>query len=69
MVDYIPLMALLASGMGVGLIAWLSYKSGKETILKEHAEMELKVSNEQKQVIVNRPDKSDLLDSMRDGTF
>lgn len=67
--DLTPLVVLGGGVLGVGVIAFLSYRLGRIAILKEQANSSLKVKDEQLKIVVNRPSKSDVVSGLHNGDF
>lgn len=53
----------------VSLIVWFSYREGKNSVIIKNNEKAKEVAHEQAKVAVNRPSQSDVVNSLRDGSF
>lgn len=60
---------LLGVAAIVGVSLWLSYRQGRSSVIVENNKTAKEVADEQAQIAVNRPSKSDLIDKLRRRAF
>lgn len=63
------LVVLLGVAAIFGVSLWLSYRQGRSSVIVENNKTAKEVSDEQTQIAVNRPSKSDVIDKLRRGSF
>jgi low temperature requirement protein LtrA len=56
-------------GIIIALMLWMSYKLGKNAANNKIDKENKEVANEQAKIAVDRPSKSDVVDSLRNGKF
>lgn len=63
------LVVILGVAAIVGVSLWLSYRQGRSSVIVENNKTAKEVSDEQAQIAVDRPSKSDVVDELRRGSF
>lgn len=59
----------IGSTIGLAFTHYVAYRRGRIAVLKEDAERNVKVKDDQLKVAANRPDKRTLVDGLRNGKF